>query len=208
LFVYVLDTTNEEFNGCIKSIVNKECEKIVENTKVLNGKIELTLEANETNMKSITENLQECDINNTNCKLSQNKETNNYQNNNTNINCDIVCTNGNLTKIMHNKENLSTSCISNYDNSNNSSEKCEAEVYQFYQNLKSQLSKFNYFLNEPTLVKHVAHLEIEASKKKELENMVTEFENKRINSPNPFSFLAELKTFIHNYESVWQLKIK
>jgi len=217
LFVCVLGTINGEVNGCVKSIVGIEKnENVVENTKVFDGKIELTSEATDTNIISLTENIQKCNIiNNTNCnklsasdkqegsnyycKSSQIKETDNYQNNNTSTNCDIVCINGSFKKITHNKVNTL-----DFSNSGNSvdidGEKCKAEVYQFYQNLKLQLSKFNYFLNEPTTIKHVAHLEIEASKKKELENIVTEFENKRINSPNPFSFVAELKIFIHNYD--------
>jgi len=177
---------NKEFNGSVKSIGGVEGnEKVVENTEVINGKIELTSETNETNMKALTENVQKCSIiDNTICTesgASDEQEESNYsgkstQNNNTNISCDIVC-------------------INDID-----SEKYKAEVHQFCQNLKSELSKFNNFLNEPTTVKHVAHLEIEASKKKELENIVAEFENKRISSPNPFSFVAELKTFIRNYD--------
>lgn len=219
LIMCISGAVNKEFNGCVNSIISvKENEKVVENIEVINGKIELTSEVNETNMKS-TENVQKCDIVNTNCTESRtsngeeesnyyckstknNNEMDNYQNNNTNISCDIVCTNGSLTKIMYNKVNSDTSCSSNSDNLIDiDSEKCKTEVHQFYQNLKSELDKLNHFFKEPTTtIKHVAHLEIEASKKKELENIVAEFEKKRISSPNPFLFVAELKTFIHNYD--------
>lgn len=76
--------------------------------------------------------------------------------------------------------------------------KCEKEINQFYQNIKSEIEKFNDF-NDQSSIKHIAHLEIEASKKKELEQIVAEFESKRIISPDPFSFIAELKTFIHDF---------
>lgn len=69
-------------------------------------------------------------------------------------------------------------------------------MYKLRESLKSELEKVKCSLNDSKTVKHVAHLEFEASKKKDLENIVMEFESKRINSPDPFSFSAELKTFI------------
>jgi len=132
--------------------------------------------------------------------ILQNKEIKNVQNNNnTNINCDIVSTNDNSTKIHEiNLENHNS-----FTNSNNlivmENEKCKKEVYTFYKNLKLEIEKFDYLNDQPS-VKHIAHLEIEASKKKELEQIVAEFESKRINSPNPFSFIAELKTFISDLD--------
>ncbi|KAL4096870.1 hypothetical protein QTP88_021745 [Uroleucon formosanum] len=204
--VNVGDSINEELIGCIKSIKSEEEN---ENTEILDSKVIITSKANELNqVKSLTENMKECNIDHiTNFNKSeheesnslQNKQINNLQNNNNvNTDCDIVCTNDNPTKIheMNLKEN-------NYlANSNDllvmERETCKKEVYQFYQNLKSEIEKFN--LNDQSPVKHIAHLEIEASKKKELEQIVAEFENKWINSPNPFSFIAELKKCIHDLD--------
>lgn len=206
LLNFNIDSINEELIGCIKSIKSEEEN---ENTEILDSKVIITSKANELNqVKSLTENMKECNIDHiTNFNKSeheesnslQNKQINNLQNNNNvNTDCDIVCTNDNPTKIheMNLKEN-------NYlANSNDllvmERETCKKEVYQFYQNLKSEIEKFN--LNDQSPVKHIAHLEIEASKKKELEQIVAEFENKWINSPNPFSFIAELKKCIHDLD--------
>jgi len=201
---------NEELIGCVKSI-KSEAEN--ENIEILDSEVVITSKTNELKyMKSLTENMKECNIYNiTNCnKLEQeelndccmsiqNKEINNLQNNNNaNTDCDIVCTNDNSTKIheLHLEKNNS------FENKNDlvvmEREKCKVEIFQFYQNLKTEIEKFN--LIEQLPVKYVAHLEFEASRKKELEQTVAEFENKRIDSPNPFSFIAELKTFIHDLE--------
>lgn len=197
---------NEELIGCLKSIKN-EVEN--ENTEILDGE-EIISETNELKcMKCLTENMKECNIDITDCnKLEQeesndcsmsiqNEEINNLQNNNNaNTDCDIVCTHDNSTEIHLEKNN-------SFENMNDllvmEREKCKAEIYQFYQNLKTDIEKFN--LIEPeSPIKYIAHLEIEASKKKKLEQIVAEFENKRIDSPNPFSFISELKTFIHDLE--------
>jgi len=130
----------------------------------------------------------------------QNKEINNFQNNNNNANtdCDIVRTNDDPTKIHEIRLEENNSLPNSNDLLIIERETCKKGVYQLYQNLKSKIEKFN--LNDQSPVKHIAHLEIEASKKKELEQIVAEFENKRINSPNPFSFIAELKKCIHDLD--------
>lgn len=206
LLNFTIGTINEELIGCLKS---SKSEVENENTEILGSEV-ITSETNELKyMKSLTENMKECNIDNITdcnkleqeesndcCMLIQNKEIHYLQNNNNAItDCDIVCTNDDSTKV-HEINN-------SFENTNDllvmEREKCKAEIYQFYQNLKTEIDKFN--LIEPeSPVKYIAHLEIEASKKKELEKIVTEFENKRIDSPNPFSFIAELKTFIHNLE--------
>lgn len=159
--------------------------------------------------------MKECNIdNNTNCNMLceqeesndcimslQNKEMNNLQNNNINTTCDIDCTNDNSTKLLleeTNSSDIHNTCTNSNDSLVVEHERCKKEVYKFYQYLKSELEKFDY-LNDQSPIKHIAHLEIEASKKKEHEQIVADFENKRINSPNPFSFLAELKTFVHDF---------
>lgn len=200
LLNFNIDSINE---GCIKSIKSEDEN---ENTEILDSKVIITSEASEFKyVKSLTENMKECNIDDITNKLEhgesnslQNKEINNLENNNNaNTDCDVVCTNDNPTKIhkIHLEENNS---LANSNNLLVKRETCKKEVYQFYQNLKSEINKFN--LNDQSPVKHIAHLEIEASKKKELEQIVTEFENKRINSPNPFSFIAELKKCIHDLD--------
>ncbi|XP_027854379.1 gem-associated protein 5 isoform X3 [Aphis gossypii] len=141
---------NDESIGCVKSIKSDEEN---ESTEIIDNEVIITSKAND--IKSLTENIKECNINNS-----------------TNFN--ELCT-VNKNKI-----------------------KFEKEINQFYQNIKSEIEKFNNF-NDQSSIKHIAHLEIEASKKKELEQIVAEFESKRINSPDPFSFIAELKTFIHDF---------
>lgn len=165
-------------------------------------------------MESLPENVNKYNTNNNTasndkqesndcCTLPQNKEINNCLNNNSNEQCDIICTNVNLSS--HHELNLKNSLDQNSYNSNFNDPneiKCKPyikDVHQFCQNLKLELEKFNYLLNDQPTIKHIAHLEIEASKKKELENVVTEFENKRINSPSPFVFITELKTFICDF---------
>lgn len=198
LLEYNLDTMNGKFNKSVDSI--EECKKVIEsNDNILNSKIELTSITNEIDVKLLTENIKNCTIvNNTNCSvlctsgkqeeldcgsnLPEDIKTTLYQN------CDIVCTNG-LTEKSQNYENK------NIDESKMKS-RCKTAVQKLYQSLKSELEKNNSYLNDSNTIKHVAHLEIEASKKKELENIVMEFESKRINSPDPFSFSTDLKTFI------------
>lgn len=190
LIIYNLGTVNKELHRSINGV--KGCiEDVIEDTEV----------------KCLTENIKNCNlVNNTNCNDKQDEsdcgldspkdvKTTLNQNNNTNTNCDIVCTNGSLTKISKNNENYMSPYFSNIGESDIKS-KCKIEVYKLYQTLKSDLEKIIYSLNDSETVKHVAHLEFEASKKKDLENIVMEFERKRINSPDPFSFSAELKTFI------------
>lgn len=213
--VSIDETINEELIECVKSIKSTDEN---ENTEVLDSKIEITSETNELKyVKSLTENMKECNIDKStnfnkvygdkeqeeskNFRMSvQYKEINNLQNsNNTNTDCDVVCTNDNSTKIQEINLEKNKSLTNSNDLFVMESEKCKNEVYQFYQNLKSEIEKFDC-LNDQSPVKHIAHLEIEASKKKELEQIVSEFENKRINSPNPFLFIAELKTFIHDFD--------
>lgn len=198
LIEYNLDTINEKFNKSVDSV--EECKNVTEsNNDILDSKIELTSITNETDIKLLTENIKNYTIvNNTNCSVlctSDKQEELDYGSNlpediktTLNQNDDIVCTNG-LTEKSQNYENK------NIDESKMKS-RCKTAVQQLYQSLKSELENNNCFLNDSNTVKHVAHLEIEASKKKELENIVMEFESKRINSPDPFSFSTELKTFI------------
>lgn len=203
IYIIYLDTTSEKINGNIKSFN-------------IDGSNE------DFDVKSLPENLKECNIEpNTNhmklkdeeksndgCKSLQNKEIHNYQNNNTNKLCDIICTNGNLSKTSHCEINQINSqdqnaCDLNCNNSMSIQyKKYEKDMYQFCQNLKLELEKFDYVLNDQPTIKHIAHLEIEASKKKDLENVVTEFENDRINSPDPFLFVSELNTFIHDFNNL------
>lgn len=136
------------------------------------------------------------------CKSLQDKEINNCLNNNSNKHCDIVCTNVNLSHHEINLKNLPDQDSFNSNLNDLKEIKCKLynkDIHQFCQNLKLELEKFDYLLNDQPTIKHIAHLEIEASKKKDLENVVTEFENKRINSPNPLVFIAELKTFICDF---------
>jgi hypothetical protein len=184
-----------------------------ENTEILDSEVIITSKAND--IKSLTENMKECNIDNSTnvndlcahkdqeesndyCISLQSKEINNLLNNNTNKNCDTAYTNDNSTKINEANLEKQNSCTNSKDLLVKENEKCKKEIYQFYQNIKSEIEKFNH-PNDQSPVKHIAHLEIEASKKKELEQIVVEFESKRINSPDPFSFIAELKTFIYDF---------
>uniref|UniRef100_A0A2H8TR50 Gem-associated protein 5 n=1 Tax=Melanaphis sacchari TaxID=742174 RepID=A0A2H8TR50_9HEMI len=200
-------TVNEELIGCIKSTTSEEEN---ENTELLDSKV-ITSKANDT--KSLIENMKECNINSSinfnklcvekdqeksnDCISLQNKEINNLLNN-TNKNGDIIHTN-NETKI--NEVNLEKqNSFTNLDDKLVMQKiKFKKKIYQFYQNIKSEIENLNC-LNDQSSVKYIAHLEIEASKKKEFEQIVAEFESKRINSPNPFLFIAELKTFIHDFD--------
>lgn len=201
---------NDESIGCVKSIKSDEEN---ESTEIIDNNVIRTLKAND--IKSLTENMEECNINNStninelctgkdkeksndSCMSLQSKKKKKL-NNNTNKNCDIVNAINISTKI--NEVNLEKqNSFTNLNNFlvNNNKIKFEKEINQFYQNIKSEIEKFNDF-NDQSSIKHIAHLEIEASKKKELEQIVAEFESKRINSPDPFSFIAELKTFIHDF---------
>lgn len=210
IFNFNLDTINIELNGCNKSLNNLE----IESTNLDHIKNQLTSEVSTSDVKLLKENIEECSIiDNINCNelctedeyeepnntfnSRQNMEINNYQNNNTNNNCDIICTNGeNSTKIPHKEEHLTKSSAKNATDT----DKCKKEVALFCNNLKSELEHLNYILNDESTIKHVAHLEIEASKKKGLENIVADFESLRISSPNPFLFVTELKTFIRDFD--------
>lgn len=172
--------------------------------------MDLTVELDVTNVKFLIENLKKCNIvNDTNSneqekpnsdESHQNMEKDNYQNNNFDKTCDITCANVNSTEVESNieKNNVSeqNGCSSPNKPVGKESENCVRVVYEFYQDLKLEMEKFNHILNDLPTVKHVAHLDIEASIKKELENTVIEFENKRVNSPNLITILVELRTFI------------
>lgn len=205
LFLYNLDPVNIKLNECEKSINNIE----IENTESLDNVITQITEVNGSNVRLLKENIEESSIvGNINCnKLctedeyeEPNNTFNSTQNNNTNDNC-IVNTNGqDLTQISH-EVNLNNSSTQNVCSANASdSDKYKIEVSLFCKNLKSELELLNFILHDESTIKHVAHLEIEASKKKKLENIVAEFENIRISSPNPFLFVAELKTFIRDFD--------
>lgn len=152
----------------------------------------------EINVNSLTENIENCDISNKLCELNKQEEfcSNGSKSpkNNTNNNCDEVCKNGNSIITI---DNL---CFSKECDLVEFKKKYYKELYQFYQYLKFKLEKYCNLSNDKPSIKHVAHLEIEASKKKELENIVADYLNKRIASPNPFIFINELKRFIHDFE--------
>lgn len=209
-FLFNLGTINEKLNDSTKSSDIKGSKEEIENIVNLDNEVELKV--NEIIVKSSPENIKKYNTNNnTNytplndkqesndcCKSSQNKEINNYLNNNTTKHCDIVCTNDNL---FHHKINLKNSPDQNsYDLKDIECKQYKKDFHQFCQNLTLELEKFDYLLNDQPTIKHIAHLEIEASKKKELENVVAEFENKRINAPNPFLFITQLKTFINDFK--------
>jgi len=166
--------------------ISEELNGYENSTSLSNCVMESILEDDETSLSSLSESIQKCDIvgiSNNNCSESfgsKLKESNH------------CCTNNISTKICQDEI-----------------EKCKIEVHQFIQYLELELKKFYGYLNDQPVVKHVAHLEIEASKKKDLELVVAEFENKRINSPDPFLLLGELKTFIRDFDrlSVQSLNI-
>lgn len=181
-----------KLNGCNTTINNMD--KI---NKILDSEVELT---SEINLNSLTENLEKCNISNElYAHVNQDKYGSDcqksHENNNINENCNIVCTNGNSTNLMNSPDHDPCSDYVDVEN-----EKCKKEVNQFYQNLKSEFEKFCNNSSNRSPIKHIAHLEIEASKKKELENIVINFLNKRIDSPNPYIFIAELNMFIHDFE--------
>lgn len=201
---------NDESIGCVKSIKSDEEN---ESSEVIDNKVIITSKGND--IKSLTENMKECYINNStnfnelctgkykeksneSCMSLQSKKEK-KTNNNTNKNYDIVNAINISTKINEVSLEKQNSFI-NLNNFlvNKNKIKFEKEINQFYQNIKSEIERFNDF-NDQSSIKHIAHLEIEASKKKELEQIVAEFESKRINSPDPFSFIVELKTFIHDF---------
>lgn len=136
------------------------------------------------------------------CKFPQDEQINN----NANSSCSIVCKNGNLTKLSCYEIDLKKSSEPNPKNTvdieMSENEKCKAEVHQFYQNLKLELRKYQHFFKDKPAVKHVAHLEIEASKKKEFEIVVSKFEKKRVDSPNPFLFVEELKNCVYELDQI------
>lgn len=157
---------------------------MLDNTEVLSDK-----QDDATSMNSLIESIKTCDIvGNINCIEpcvgDKQEEFNN------------CCTNGNSKEELHD---------SHFSNLNDiflvEKEKCKIKVYQFIQYLKTELEKFNDFLIDQP-VKHVDYLQIEASNKKNLENFVTEYESNRINSPNPFLFVADLNTFTCGFDQL------
>ncbi|XP_050440258.1 gem-associated protein 5-like isoform X2 [Adelges cooleyi] len=66
------------------------------------------------------------------------------------------------------------------------------EFDTFFQSLTSVINKFQD-LDIKCSVQHIAHFEMEASRKRNLENIVSDFQNKRVNAPNPLKFLNELQ---------------
>lgn len=197
--------SNSSFES--NSNINENKEEIA-NAKILDNKMELTVELDINNVNCLTENLKICNIvnsTNENEKLDsdefrQNKELRNCQNNNSNRICGITCASNNSTKLESNIEKNSSEqngCLNLNNSDEKESENCKRVVYEFYQNLKLDIDTFNHILNDRPSVKHIAHLDIEASIKKELENTVLEFENKRINSPNPIAILIEVRNFIN-----------
>lgn len=191
LFVYTLDSTSVEYNEHNNSIdLLVETKNKLGNTEVLNGKQDSIFKDNAISMESLVENIKTCDIvGNNNCAelcVSDKQEEFNH-----------CCTNGNSKEALH---NLHFSNVNDIDLVEK--EKCKKKVYQFIQYLKIELEKFNDFLIDQPVVKHVAYLQIEASRKKNLEKFVTEYESNRINSPNPFLFVADLKTFTCSFDQL------
>jgi len=124
----------------------------------------------------------------------QNNEINNYQNKNTNKNHDSsIDIPDDEIHLCDTTDSCNPLVIKN--------ENCKKEVNQFCDNINLEFEKFNDYFNVQ-IVQNVAHLGIEASRKKELEAIVTDFENKRINSPNPFVIVAELKVFIRDFNEL------
>lgn len=194
LLIYNLDGMNEA-NG-----YNSTIDDIDE----INSTNELT---SEINVNSLTENIENYNISDELCELNEQEEFSSdgcksLQNNNTNKNCDIVCINGSPTKIFDYKINSleQNPCFSKESDLGEFENEKYKEIYQFYQNLKFELEKFYNLSNKKQPIKHVAHLEIEASKKKKLENIVADYLSKRIDSPNPYLFIAELNMFIRDLE--------
>lgn len=162
----------------------------MDNTEVLKGKLDSNSKDNATSMKSLIENIKTCDIVGNNnsiepCIGDKQDELNHF------------CTNNSSKEALHDLHFLNLNDIILVEK-----EKCKKEVYHFIQYLKIKLEKFNDFLVDQPVVKHVAHLEIEASKKKNLENFVAEYESNCINSPNPFLFIADLKKFICSFDQL------
>lgn len=164
---------------CDLDSISEELNGYENSTSLSSCVMESILEDDETSLSSLSESIQKCDIvgiSNNNCRESFESKLKES---------DHCCTNNISTKICHDEI-----------------EKCKTEAHQLIQYLELELEKFYGYSNGQPVVKHVAHLEIEASKKKDLELVVAEFENKRINSPHPFLFLGELKTFIHNFDQL------
>ncbi|VVC34354.1 WD40/YVTN repeat-like-containing domain,WD40-repeat-containing domain,Quinoprotein alcohol [Cinara cedri] len=206
---YVGDTINEQWKECNKtpnSIDEVKYIKVFQRRKKLSVVNEIVLESLK-NYGSINNT-----VNNPNHKLYalKNQEESSYfckslQEMDIN-NCDLVYTCDRSTKTQHHTTHLINSPEQNFDylNSNNfvriKSEKCKKKMYTFFQNIKSELDKYNCLLNDQPIVQRVTNLEIEASKKKKLEKFMIEFENERINSPDPFLFIAVLKNYINTFE--------
>lgn len=187
----------------------KNCDhKNEEKKEIVESKIESTSETDKSNLRSLVESIRKCDMtdnhndNNSNIH-NEPKKFNNYCSTNNN---NTFGSNGSSTEIPCHETNIINSLekISHFFNSSSSVmikiEKCKKEILQFHLNLRTELEKYPNFHNDSTAIKHVAHLEIEASKKKELDNIVIEFENRRINSPNPFLFVAEMKNFFQHFD--------
>lgn len=180
---------NGEFNEYIKSA----------NTRAINSKTELS-EVNETTSESVTENIKEDKIVSTNyC------ETINDKNNHANKNYDLLSTNDNSAmpdyEINSTNSSKHNASFTNF-NKLIEFEKLKNKIHQFFQNVETELKKCYNCLNVEPTIKYVAHLETEASKKKELLIVVEEFEKKRINSPNPFLFVEELMNTIHEFDQL------
>ncbi|VVC40847.1 Hypothetical protein CINCED_3A004867 [Cinara cedri] len=205
-----VEIQNNESTKSIKAVGE------LEDIQVSESKREL-LELNVSRMESLTENMKECEV--VNYKLSklnkddesnfskshQYKEINNDQNNYSNKNYDLVGANDNSAisdcKIKLTNSLEQNACFTDLNNLKKI-ENFKKEVAHFFQNIETELNKYHNYSNDQSTIKHVAHLETEASKKKELEIIVAEFEKNRINSPNPFTFVAELNCFIHAFDQL------
>lgn len=195
-----LDTVNDELNECIKpSNTLKEIEYIDSKTELseVNENILQPLIKNINDSNTINHKISTLDISDKldNSKSLEGKKISNDRNNHTK-------TNDNSLAILNSKINLTNLSKPNtFTDLNNlvNIKKYKQIVNHFFQNVEMELNKFHNCLNDQSTVIHNAHLDTEVSKKKELEVIVAEFEKKRINSPNPFLFVAELKNAIHEF---------
>lgn len=148
-------------------------------------------------MESITEIINEDKIVSTvYCETKNDENNKNY---------DLLSTNDNSSIPDHEINSTNSSKHNAYSTELNNLiefEKCKQKIHYFFQNVETELKKYHNCLNGEPTVNYVAHLETEASKKKDLLTIVEEFEKKRINSPNPFLFIEELMNTIHEFDQL------
>lgn len=124
-----------------------------------------------------------------------------YQDENMDM-CDLVNTNGSSMEtqdhainFINPEKNSAFSMINNVVNIKN--ETFKRVVCGFYQNLLPEFDKYNYLFKKELIIQHDISLNKLTLKKKNLDNLIAEFENQRINSPDPFLFIMMLKNYFH-----------